>query len=365
MGGCLMNDHRRAPKKSTIQLAVGVFVAVGLGAAAALVPMPYAIISPGPATDVLGSSTGKDGTATPRIIIESAQTYPTTGSLDFTTVSVRGGPGYPVNVVDVLRAWVDPTREVLPVDEVFPPQATKEQVAEENRAEMSVSQQEASAVALRALGYTLTQEVVISSVPAGSPSEGQLKAGDILVSVGGATASDADAIRAAVQRVTVGDAVDVVVTRDGAKVTAKPSTRQASDGRTILGIVLTPTYKLPFPVKIDAGNVGGPSAGLMFSLGIYDKLTEGAMTGGAKIAGTGTIDDSGKVGPIGGIRQKVVGAQHAGATFFLAPEANCAELAGKVPEGITVVKVDTFDTAKNAVVAIGHGDTSSLPRCGQ
>ena len=166
------------------------------------------------------------------------------------------------------------------------------------------------------------------------PRQGQLKAGDFLVSCGGANASAAAAIRAAVQRVTVGDAVDVVVTRDGAKVTAKPSTRQASDGRTILGIVLTPTYKLPFPVKIDAGNVGGPSAGLMFSLVIYDKLTEGAMTGGAKIAGTGTIDDSGKVGPIGGIRQKVVGAQHAGATFFLAPEANCAELAGKVPEGI-------------------------------
>ena len=351
-------------RRSTIRLAVGAFAAIAVGAGAALIPMPYAIVSPGPATDVLGSRVAPDGTSTPRIVIEKATTYPTTGALDFTTVSVRGGPGYPVNVVDVLSAWIDPARDVLPVDEVFPPQATKEQVAEENRIEMSASQQEAAAVALRALGYTLPQEVRIGAVPSGSPSEGQLKVGDVLVSIGGVPSTDPDAVRAAVQKVTVGDTVEVVVTRDGAELTARPGTRKAADGRTVLGIVLTPSYKLPFPVTIDAGNVGGPSAGLMFSLGIYDKLTEGAMTGGAKIAGTGTISDSGAVGPIGGIRQKVIGAQRAGATFFLAPADNCGELKDAVPEGITVVKVESFEVAKSAVIAIGQGDTSSLPRCG-
>ena len=351
-------------RRSTFWLAAGAVTAIAVGIGAAVIPVPYAIISPGPATDVLGSRVASDGTSTPRIVIEKATTYPTTGALDFTTVSVRGGPGYPVNIVDVLSAWIDPARDVLPVDEVFPPQATKEQVAEENRLEMSASQQEAAAVALRALGYSLPQEVRIGAIPAGSPSEGQLKVGDVLVSIGGVASTDPDAVRAAVQKVTVGDTVEVVVTRDGAQVTARPGTRKAADGRTVLGIVLTPSYKLPFPVTIDAGNVGGPSAGLMFSLGVYDKLTEGAMTGGVKIAGTGTISDNGDVGPIGGIRQKVIGAQRAGATYFLAPADNCAELNDAVPEGITVVKVESFEVARSAVVAIGKGDTGALPRCG-
>lgn len=351
-------------RRSSFWLAAGAITAIAVGIGAAIIPVPYAIISPGPATDVLGARVASDGTSTPRIVIEKATTYPTTGALDFTTVSVRGGPGYPVNIVDVLSAWIDPARDVLPVDEVFPPQATKEQVAEENRLEMSASQQEAAAVALRALGYSLPQEVRIGAIPAGSPSEGQLKVGDVLVSIGGVASTDPDAVRAAVQKVTVGDTVEVVVTRDGAQVTARPGTRKAADGRTVLGIVLTPSYKLPFPVTIDAGNVGGPSAGLMFSLGVYDKLTEGAMTGGVKIAGTGTISDNGDVGPIGGIRQKVIGAQRAGATFFLAPADNCAELNDAVPEGITVVKVESFEVAKSAVAAIGKGDTGALPRCG-
>ncbi|HOF62924.1 MAG TPA: PDZ domain-containing protein [Dermatophilaceae bacterium] len=351
-------------RRSSFWLAAGAITAIAVGIGAAIIPVPYAIISPGPATDVLGARVASDGTSTPRIVIEKATTYPTTGALDFTTVSVRGGPGYPVNIVDVLSAWIDPARDVLPVDEVFPPQATKEQVAEENRLEMSASQQEAAAVALRALGYSLPQEVRIGAIPAGSPSEGQLKVGDVLVSIGGVASTDPDAVRAAVQKVTVGDTVEVVVTRDGAQVTARPGTRKAADGRTVLGIVLTPSYKLPFPVTIDAGNVGGPSAGLMFSLGVYDKLTEGAMTGGVKIAGTGTISDNGDVGPIGGIRQKVIGAQRAGATYFLAPADNCAELNDAVPEGITVVKVESFEVARSAVVAIGKGDTGALPRCG-
>lgn len=351
-------------RRSSFWLAAGAITAIAVGIGAAIIPVPYAIISPGPATDVLGARVASDGTSTPRIVIEKATTYPTTGALDFTTVSVRGGPGYPVNIVDVLSAWIDPARDVLPVDEVFPPQATKEQVAEENRLEMSASQQEAAAVALRALGYSLPQEVRIGAIPAGSPSEGQLKVGDVLVSIGGVASTDPDAVRAAVQKVTVGDTVEVVVTRDGAQVTARPGTRKAADGRTVLGIVLTPSYKLPFPVTIDAGNVGGPSAGLMFSLGVYDKLTEGAMTGGVKIAGTGTISDNGDVGPIGGIRQKVIGAQRAGATYFLAPADNCAELNDAVPEGITVVKVESFEVAKSAVAAIGKGDTGALPRCG-
>jgi len=344
-------------------LAIGISLAMVVAVLAAVVPVPYAILKPGPATDVLAAHAGADGKQVPRIVIEGTSTYPTSGSLEFTTVRVTGGPGFPVNAWDLLYAWINPAEDVYPVEELFPPQATQEQVAEENKAEMAGSQQEAAAVALRALGKQIQQVIVIRQVVAGSPSEGELKAGDVLVSIGGSPASDSAAIRAAIQTVKPGDAVEVVVERSGAQVTTHPRTRKADDGRTVLGILLGTDYRLPFVVTIDVGNVGGPSAGLMFALGIYDKLTEGSMTGGAIIAGTGTIDDAGKVGPIGGIAQKMVGARQSGATHFLAPADNCSEIVGREPNGLQIVKVTTFEDARAAVAAIGAGTTSALPRC--
>lgn len=345
------------------RLAVGAIASFGIGLLVSFVHLPYAILMPGPATDVLGTFAAADGSTTPRIQIKDAKTYPTSGSLDFTTVRVAGGPGYPVTVVDLVTAWIDPTRDVRPVDEIFPPNATKEQVAEENRIEMAGSQQEATAVALRALGYSLSPVITIASFSTDAPSKGELTVGDVVVSIQGRPASDGAAVRAAVQQATPGDTLEVIVKRDGATVTTHPKTGKAPDGRTILGVVLQGGYSLPFPVTIDAGNVGGPSAGLMFSLGVYDKLTEGSLTGGKSVAGTGTIDDSGAVGPIGGIRQKIVGAERAGATFFLTPIDNCAEVSGFDHPGIQVVKVATFQDAKTALDTIAKGDTAALPRC--
>lgn len=355
---------RRMPtRRSVVRAAVLLAVAFALGAAVSVVHLPYAIMSPGPATDVLGTQEKADGTRLDRIVITGRETYPTSGSLDFTTVRVVGGPGFPVNAVDVLTAWLDPNRDVFPVDALFPPDATKEQVAEDNRVEMSSSQHAAAAVALRALGYDVPQVVSVARVSPDAPSSGELKAGDILVSIGAAPATDPAATRAAIQKVAPGDTVDVIVERGGTQVTVHPRTGRADDGRTVLGVVLGVDYRMPFGVSIDAGNVGGPSAGLMFSLGVYDKLTEGELTGGTSIAGTGTINDNGSVGAIDGIRQKMVGARQAGASYFLAPGANCADVAGQAPEGMTVVKVDTFDQARAAVESIGRGDTGSLPHC--
>ncbi len=357
--------HTRRPSwwRPWTSLAIGLVLAFGVGIGASVISLPYAIMQPGPATNVLGTTKGPDGKESPRIVISQAPTYPTTGALDFTTVRVLGGPGYPVNAFDLLGAWLDPDAEVLPVDAVFPPTVTEEQVAEENKAEMVGSQQEAAAVAVRATGHDVPLVVTISKLSPGSPSEGQLQAGDVLVSVAGAPASDPTAVRAAIQKATPGDTLDVVVTRGGANVTAHPKTGKADDGRTILGIMLSSSYSLPFPVTIDAGNVGGPSAGLMFSLGVYDKLTDGAMTGGQQIAGTGTIDDTGRVGPIGGIRQKIAGAKAAGARFFLAPSDNCAEVTSAPIDGIQVVKVTSFADARDAVTAIGQGNITTLPHC--
>jgi PDZ domain-containing protein len=152
------------------------------------------------------------------------------------------------------------------------------------------------------------------------------------------------------------------VRRAGAEKVLKVRTIDA-EGKAVVGILLRTEFVFPTKVSINAGDVGGPSAGMMFSLAIYDKLTPGSLTGGLNIAGTGTINSAGAVGPIGGIQQKLVGAKRGGAVWFLAPADNCNEVVGHVPEGLKVVKVATFTQARDAVMAIAAKNTKSLPTC--
>ena len=144
-------------------------------------------------------------------------------------------------------------------------------------------------------------------------------------------------------------------------------TTRASDDegekRAIVGIAAGTDHTFPFTVDIKLADVGGPSAGLMFALGIYDKLTPGRLTGGKFVAGTGTIDDAGKVGPIGGIDMKTVGARDKGAQYFLTPADNCAAAAKDTPGGLTLIKVNTIDDALGALKDLREGRTSDLPKC--
>jgi Lon-like protease len=339
-------------------LLTATFVAIALAAVLTFVGLPYVVMSPGPATNILGKVDGK-----PLLSVQGAPTYPTSGTLDFTTVSVDGGPGVRVTVYDLAQAWLSGSQEILPEEQVFPPQQSEKDAQEEGAAEMAGSQSVATATALRAIGKTVPEMVVIAGVPDDSPSKGVFEADDVLVSVDGEPASSSDAVRAAVQRHEPGDSFPVVVRRDGKEQTVTAKTGEV-DGRTVMGVGLRLDYDLPVDVTLRTGNVGGPSAGLMFSLAIYDALTPGELTGGKNIAGTGTMDDDGVVGPIGGIRQKLVGARRAGADYFLAPADNCDDVVGNVPDGLTVVKVATFDEGRAAVRDIGTGKAASLPTCG-
>ncbi|EWT00318.1 hypothetical protein N865_16405 [Intrasporangium oryzae NRRL B-24470] len=345
------------------KIVLGVFFAfLVILVVGSLVHLPYAIMSPGPIVNTLGKqpSNGKD---VPLIRVEGLPSYPAEGSLDFTTVRVEGGPGYPVDVWDVLQAWIDPARDVLPVDEVFDPSVTEQQVAEENAVQMAGSQEEATAVALRAIGKTVPAHVAIAQIAPASKAKDVLKVGDRLVKVGATTITSPQDAREALQEVTAGDTVTMVIERGGKTSTVKVPTITGQNGRTALGVVLGLDHDFPAKITIDAGSVGGPSAGLMFSLGIYDKLTPGSLTGERNIAGTGTISDDGTVGPIGGIRQKLAGARGGGADYFLAPADNCNEVVGNIPDGLEVFKVTSFDDAKTAVESIAAGKTGSLPRC--
>ncbi|MGL5867240.1 MAG: YlbL family protein [Dermatophilaceae bacterium] len=360
----VVTDYGAAPAPPTrpgrlaVTLLISSFALIIVAGAVSFVDLPYVVMSPGPATNVLGEVDER-----PVLSVSGATTYPTSGALEFTTVRVLGGPGVRTNVYRLAEAWISDAEEILPEEQVYPPDTTEEQVQQEGAAEMAQSQTTAAATALRALGRPVTQTVAVGRIPEGSPSSGVLQVDDVLVSVDGDAATSPDAVRAAVQRGAAGSAVSVVVDRDGSRRELQVPTAE-SDGRTVLGIELSLDYELPVEVTLNTGEVGGPSAGLMFSLAIYDVLTPGELTGGAEVAGTGTMDDNGTIGPIGGVRQKMVGARDAGATWFLAPAEDCAQVVGNVPDGIRVVRVSTFDDALAAVQAIAGDRADGLPTCG-
>ena len=353
------SGHLTRGNKTLLGIFFGLLVVLVIGS---LVHLPYAIESPGPTVNTLGAQL-ENGKQTPLITVAELPTYPTEGSLKFTTVRIQGGPGYPVNLWDVIGAWLDPARVVSPVDNLFDPDASKQQIAQENAVQMQGSQQEATAVALRAIGKPVPTHLFIASVSPTSKGKDVLKANDRLESIDGTKVTGVDSVRSALGAVKPGDTVKLVVTRGGKQVAVSVPTIAGQNGGAALGVLLGLDHDFPAKVTINAGDVGGPSAGLMFSLGIYDKLTPGALTGDHQIAGTGTIDDQANVGPIGGIAQKMAGARDGGADFFLAPAANCNDVVGHIPDGLQVFKVATFDQAKAAVEGIATDQTGSLPRC--
>jgi PDZ domain-containing protein len=331
----------------------------------ALLPAPFVIEQPGPVYNTLGDVTVGDKTV-PLIDIPDQKTYPTGGTLDMLTVSIRGNRENLPNWLEVAAAYLDSSRAVVPVDLIYPEGETVEQSNQQGAVDMANSQKEAIAAALTNLGYDLPSTLSVVETQAGSPADGVLAAGDVIVSVNGKTFADVTGLRAEIAANGVDTPATVDITRDGTpmalELTPKPS--EADPATPVLGIIVGSEYDFPFDVKIQLENVGGPSAGMMFALGIIDKLTPGKLNGGKNIAGTGTIGATGEVGPIGGIRQKLYGASNAGAKFFLAPDSNCNEVTGHIPAGLTVFSVKTLSDAVTALDAIESGaDTGSLPTC--
>jgi Lon-like protease len=334
-------------------------LAVVLLSALALLPVPFAVESPGPVRNTLGTSGGV------RLIsVSGAPTHPARGSLDLTTVQVAGGPASRLDVLQVLTAWLSPTQEALPVEELYPAGATAKQVQAEGAQQMTTSQEDATAAALSELGIPVPTTLRVAGFPDGSKARGSLAEGDVVTSVDGRAVGDLRALRDALQAGPAGRTVLVAVQRAGRAVDVSVPTSAGADGRVVLGVLVDPDFHFPVDVTIQVDRIGGPSAGMMFALGIVDVLTPGSMTGGRVIAGTGTVDPDGDVGPIGGIAQKMAGAAAAGATAFLAPAADCDEVVGHVPHGLRVVRVATLHEARTAVEALGRGSDRGLPTCG-
>jgi Lon-like protease len=344
----------------TVVLLMSAFLSVLLGSVLMLLPVPFVVLRPGPAYNTLGTEDGH-----PLIAIKGRASYPAKGALDLTTVSVSGGPGSRLLLFDALRAWFDESLTVAPESALYPPGQSVETSRQQDQQEMVTSQESATVAALHELGIPVPATLNVHSV-ANAPSGTTLRSKDVIKAIGGVAVPDLDALTTQMRKVTPGSTVSVTVQRDGSeKVLKAPTMAYDGDGtrRAVLGITVDPSFHPPFQITIRIDNVGGPSAGTMFALGIIDLLTPGDLTGGDKIAGTGTIDVSGQIGPIGGIRQKLTGARRVGAEWFLAPAENCVEVAGHVPDGLHVVKVATLSQARQAVEAIAVDKGGNLPTC--
>lgn len=350
-------DRRRPGHRGLIAALAGL-VLLALIAIAAILPVPFIVLSPGPTFNTIGDV---DGVAL--VEITDTTTYPVTGALDMTTIREEGEPRSPLTVFGALAAWVDPDRAVLPRELLYGDDETTEEVQQRNAVLFSTSQSNAIAAALNTLGEPLIEDVVVTAVVEGTPAFGVLDAGEQIIAIDGAPVRVPEDVVEAVRSQPIGATLAFTVERDGEEVDVDVVSAEKPDeaGVPYVGITVGINYRAEFPIVFALEDIGGPSAGMMFALAIVDKLTPEDLTGGGHVAGTGTIDPAGAVGAIGGIRQKLAGARGAGATLFLMPEVHCEEASGHVPDGLTVVPVTTLQGALDALSAWRAGEP--LPAC--
>jgi Lon-like protease len=347
----------RCTRRRLTLLIAGAGVIVSI-AVAALVPVPYVILSPGPTLNTLGTL----GASKPLIQISGHKTYQPSGHLNLVTVSFQGGPSNSFNVFTALQAWLTPHDAVVPEAELFPPGSTQQQVTKQDTQEMASSQETATAAALCQLGVKFTTVDTVAAVEKGMPAHGVLRAGDVIAAVDGTPVTCKADAGSLIRSHPPKTPVTLTIQRHGKTMPVRVTTASLG-GRAVVGVQVVENYKnFPFSVKISVGDIGGPSAGLMFALGIIDKLTPADLTHGTFIAGTGEmLSANGAVGAIGGIQQKMAGARAAGATVFLTPAANCSDAAGAVPAGMRLIKVSNLAGAVHALRAMAAGQPA--PSC--
>ncbi|ONK11540.1 PDZ domain-containing protein [Streptomyces sp. MP131-18] len=358
--------------RRTATLLTSTLLLIGLLCAGVLIKVPYAEMSPGPTVNTLGEHDGE-----PVLHIEGEETFEAAGHLNMTTVRVTG-VDYRMNLLEAVGSWLSDDAAVVPYETLYPEDVSADQVEEQNAEEFTASQETAKVAALEELGFEVGSQTIVGAVVEDSPAQGELHAGDAIVAVDGTEVTEPEQVAELVTEHRAGeDVVFTIVPADAVEAAQESggelpdettdvtiTTDEApDDGRAIVGIQAGTSHTFPFEIDIELADVGGPSAGLMFALGLIDRLSPGDLTGGAFVAGTGTIDEDGRVGPIGGVSMKTIAARGAGAEFFLTPEDNCEVAAQDVPDGLTLVEVGTLDDALAALTDIREGTTEDLNRC--
>lgn len=328
-----------------LTLMVALLPVVVFGMLLAVVTVPYVSLGPGPTFDTLGEVDGKQV-----VDIKGAQTHPTTGHLNMTTVSQRDD----LTLGEALTLWLSGQEQLMPRDLVYPPGQSREEIDKANNAEFTLSEDDAEYAALSYLKYP--QAATVMEVQKPGPSVGELQAGDVLDAINGTRAANAEQVTSLLKNTKPGQQVVIDYRRKNAPGTARITLGHNKDrSYGFLGIMVADQPVAPFTIDFNLANVGGPSAGLMFSLAVIDKLTTGSLVGSKFVAGTGTIKPDGTVGPIGGIVHKMVAARAAGATVFLVPAKNCYEASSDSLSGLQLVKVENLGQAVDALHTLTSG----------
>ena len=316
-------------------------LALALGVLGATLPVPLVALGPGPTYNTLGAVDGKQVVA-----VDGLPTYPTSGHLNMTTVSVTDR----LTLFAALGFWGAADHQVVPRDTVFPPDKSDAQVQQQNSDDFAASEANAEVAAL--MDLRLPTRAVVADLTPDSPATGRLQKGDELVVVAGTPVSTPQAVADAMSGTKPGQSVQITYRRDGKEGVATVVLGSSPDRPQGLLGVRPGIEPQGGDITISLGDIGGPSAGLMFTLAVIDKLTPGELTGGRFVAGTGTIDNTGAVGAIGGIPFKMMAARAAGATTFLVPAKNCTEAAANAPDGLQLVRVATLADALTALDAL-------------
>ena len=335
-----------------LTLVVALVPIVAFALLLSVVTVPYVALGPGPTFNTLGEVDGKqvvdikstDGVAGDVV-------HPTSGHLNMTTVSQRDG----LTMGQALILWMSGRDQLVPRDLVYPPDKSKDDIDEENTTEFRQSEDDAEYAALGYLKYP--EAVTVSTVEEEGPSAGKLQPGDAIDMVNNVPVADLKAFQEVVKTTRPGDPLVVDFRRKNAPAgTTTITLGEHPEGEQgYLGIAVVDAPWATFDIEFNLANIGGPSAGLMFSLAVVDKLTTGELNDGKFVAGTGTINADGEVGSIGGITHKMLAAQEAGATVFMVPADNCAEALTARTDGLQLISVDTLDTAVDALNTISAG----------
>ncbi|OBC14912.1 signal protein PDZ [Mycobacterium sp. 852013-50091_SCH5140682] len=337
-----------------LTLLVALVPILVFGVLLSVVTVPYVSLGPGPTFNTLGEVDGKQV-----VDIEGpdAKVHPTSGHLNMTTVSQRDG----LTLGQALTLWMSGREQLVPRDLVYPPDKSKDEIDQANTSDFKRSEDNAEYAALSFLKYPMA--VTVQTVTDPGPSAGKLKPGDAIDAVNGKPVAKLDEFQALLKATKPGDTIVLDYRRKNAPAGTATITLGHNPDRDygFLGVGVLDAPWAPFDISFNLANIGGPSAGLMFSLAVVDKLTTGDLNDGKFIAGTGTITGEGKVGSIGGITHKMLAAHDAGATVFLVPAENCAEASSAPQDGMQLVKVDTLTGAVDALHTLSAG--GEPPRC--
>lgn len=332
-------------------LIVAVVPILVFGVLAAAVRVPYVSLGPGPTFDTLGEVEGKQVVA-----IEGTAVKPTSGHLNMTTVSQVDG----ITLGQALALWASGSNQLVPRALVFPPEKSREDIEKSQSADFQNSEDNAKYAALNYLKYP--KAVTVEKVNDPGPSVGKLEVGDAIDAVNGTKVTAVEEF----SKLLKATKPDEEVVLDFRRKNAAPGTARVRLGKNgdrdygYLGIAVLDAPWVPFTIDFNLANVGGPSAGMVFSLAVIDKLTTGDLNGGKFVAGTGTIGADGKVGPIGGISHKMASAQEAGAEVFLVPADNCDEARNVHGDTMKLLKVETLPQAVDSLKALSSGGTPPL-----